>query len=137
VEAPTFIRNHQALSDHFGYWPSFHDANVISYTGPTADRQTVDLVLHTWEMTSEVDTKGYYVLQKHVLITFRFAGVHAASLERFDSANILFGLNITRASDADSFHVELDSVMDMSGDFSATAGEVVSLTPCTSEGKAI
>ena len=137
MEAPTFIRNHQALLDHFSYWPSFHDANVISYTGPTADRQTVDLVLHTWEMTSEVDTKGYYVLQKHALVTFRFAGVHAVSLERFDSGNILFGLNITRATDADSFHVELDSVMDMSGDFSATAGEVVSVAPCTSEGKAI
>ena len=137
MEAPTFIRNHQALLDHFGYWPSFHDANVISYTGPTADRQTVDLVLHTWEMTSEVDTKGYYVLQKHALVTFRFAGVHAASLERFDSGNILFGLNIARAGDADSFHVELDSVVNLSDDFSATAGEIVSVTPCTSEDKAI
>jgi len=137
VEAPTFLGNYQALLDHFGYWPSFHDANVMAYTAPTADRQTLDLTLHTWEMTSEVDAKGYYVLRKHALVAFRFAGVHAASLERFDSGNILFGLNITRASDADSFHVELNSVMDMSGDLSATAGEVVSVTPCTSESKAI
>ena len=76
-------------------------------------------------------------MHKHVLVTFRFAGVHNASLERFDSGNILFGMEITRASDADSFHVELDSVMDMSGDFSATSGEVVSVVPCTSDAKAI
>ena len=137
MEAPTFIRNHQALLDHFGYWPSFHDANVMSYTGPTAERQVVDLVLHTWEMTSEVDAKGYYVLQKHVLVTFHFAGVHGASLDKFDSGNILFGMDITRAGDADSFRVELDSVMDMSGDFSATSGEIVSVILCTSDGKAI
>jgi hypothetical protein len=137
MEAPTFLANYQTLVDHFGYWPSFHDANVMAYTATTADHQTLDLTLHTWEMTSEVDAKGYYVLRKHALVAFRFAGVHDASLERFDSGNILFGMNITRAGDADSFHVELDSVMDMSGDFSATSGEVLSVVPCTSDGKAI
>jgi len=137
VEAPTFLRNYEALFDHFGYWPSFHDANVMSYTGPSGEHPTVDLVLHTWEMTSEVDAKGYCVLRKHVLVTFRFASVRDACLERFDSGNILFGMNITRAGNADSFHVELDSVMDMSGDFSATSGEIVSVVPCTSDGKAI
>lgn len=137
MEAPTFLRNYQALFDHFGYWPSFHDANVMSYTGPTADRRTIELALHTWEMTSKVDAEGYYILQKHVLVTFGFAGVHDASLERFDSGNILFGIDIRRASDADSIHVELDSVMDMSGDFAATSGEIVSVIPCTSDGKAI
>ena len=137
MEAPTFLNNYQALLDHFGYWPSFHDANVISYAGPTAECQTVDLTLHTWEMTSEVDAKGYYVLRKHALVAFRFAGVHDASLERFDSGNILFGMDITPAGDADSIHVELDSVMDMSGDFSATSGEIIYVVPCTSDAKAI
>ena len=109
----------------------------MSYAGPTVERDTVDLVLHTFEMTPEVDPKGYYVLHKHVLVTFRFAGVHDASLRQFDSGNILFGLEIARADDEGSFRVELDSVMDMSGDFSATSGEIVSVVPCTSDGKAI
>ena len=137
MEAPTFLSNYQALLDHFGCWPSFHDAKVISYAGPTAERQTLDLALHTWEITSEVDAKGYYVLRKHALVAFRFAGVHDASLEQFDSGNILFGMDITRAGDVDSFHVELDSVMDMSGDFSATSGEILSVVPCTSDAKTI
>jgi hypothetical protein len=136
VKEPTFLGNYQTLIDHFGYWPSFHDAKVKAYTAPTVDRATLDLTLHTWEMTSELDARGYYVLRKHVLVGFRFAGVHDASLERFGSGNILFGMNITRVDDADSFHVELDSVMDMSGDFSATAGEVLSVVPCTSDARA-
>jgi len=137
MEAPTFLRNYQTLIQHFGYWPSFHDANVLAYTGPIAERQSVDITLHTWEMTSEVDAKGYYVLQKHVLVTFHFDGVHNASLEQFQSGNILFEMNISRAGDGPSFHVELDSVMDMSGSFDATSGEVVSVLPCTSDGEAI
>lgn len=137
MEAPTFLGNYQALLDHLGYWPSFHDANVISFTGPNAESQTVDLVLHTFEMTSEVDAKGYYILNKHILVTFHFDGVHDASLERFDSGNILFGLEITRPDAANSFHVKLDSVMDMPGDFSATSGQVVSVVPCISATKAI
>jgi hypothetical protein len=137
VEAPTFLGNYQTLLNYFGYWPSFHDANVMSFTGPTAELQTCDLVLHTFEMTSEVDAKGYYVRHKHVLVTFHFAGVHDAALERFDSGNILFGMDITRPDAAGSFRVELNSVMDMSGDFSAASGEIISVVPCTSDGKAI
>lgn len=108
----------------------------MSYTGPTAESQTVDLVLHAFEMTDEVDEKGYFVLRKHALVTFHFAAVHDASLERFDSDNTLFALDITRASDARAFRVELDSVIDKPGDFSATSGEIVSVVPCTSEGEA-
>src|SRR5438067_12714001 len=73
MEPPTFLDKHQALLDFFGYWPSFRDANVLSYVGPAPGRSTVDLTLHTWEMTSEVDAKGYFVLRKHVLVAFHFA----------------------------------------------------------------
>jgi hypothetical protein len=135
MESPKFLNNYHALVDHFGSWPSFHDANVISYSGPTNERQTVDLVLHTWEMTAEVDANGYFVNRKHALVNFHFAGVHSAALERFSSGNILFGLYITREPDADSFRVELHSVMDMSGSFAAKSGEVISVRPCTTDGK--
>jgi len=137
VEVPTYIRNHEALLNVFGYWPSFHDANVLAYVGPTATRQTVDLGLHTSEMTSEVDAKGYFVLREHVLVTFRFSNVHDSALERFDSGNILFATNISHDSDAPSLRVELDSVMDLSGSFAARSAEVLSVLPCTSEAKAI
>jgi hypothetical protein len=137
MDVPTFLDDHQTVLEFFGYWPSFHDANVISYTAPTTENQEVTLTLHTWEMTSDVDAKGYFVLRKHALISFHFTGVQDASLDRFDSGNILFGMNITRGANNSSFQVELDSVMDMSGSFTASIGEVVSLVQCTHDGKAI
>src|SRR5712692_434714 len=44
------------LHDWFGYWPSFHDAEIIRLH--LNRRGSSSLVIHTWEMTKEVDEKG-------------------------------------------------------------------------------
>ena len=62
-----------ALIEWFGRWPSFHDAEVLSInlnrSGPSCVR------IHTWEMTSEVDARGYYVHQKNVIVSFFLEGL--------------------------------------------------------------
>jgi hypothetical protein len=45
---------------------------------------------------------------------------------RFDSEDILFGLDTAREGNPRSLHVELDSVRDMSGSFAVRSGEIVS-----------
>jgi hypothetical protein len=137
MKVPTFLRNYEKVLDFFGYWPSFHDAKVASYTRANAGHEIVNLTLHTWEMTSEVDAKGYFVLRKHVVIAFYFADVHDIALEPIASGNILFDMSIARDNEADSFVVNLNSVMDISVSFAARSGEVVSVLPCTNDGKPI
>ena len=134
MEVPQYIRNHEAVLEFFGRWPSFHDANVVAYQ-LAAD--AITLTLHTWLMTNELDAKGYFVLTNHGLVSFRFGGLHDLQMEAFRSENILLGLEFSRCSPPASFRVELNSVMDMSGAFSARTGEVVSVTPCTEDGKPI
>jgi hypothetical protein len=133
MDVPTYIRNHEAVVSFFGHWPSFHDANVPAYE---AGADSISVTLHTWLMTDEVDANGYFVLRNHALVSFRFGSLQDVQMDAFRSGNILFGLEISPCSDPASFHVELDSVMDMSGSFSACSGEVVSVIPCTSDGKA-
>lgn len=134
MAVPTFIRNHEAVVSFFGCWPSFHDANVLAYElGAGAD--SITLTLHTWLMSDEVDSTGYFVLRNHALVSFSFGNLDDVQMDAFGSGNILFGLEISLCSDPALFHVELDSVMDMSGSFSARSGEVVSVTPCSSDGK--
>jgi len=134
MDVPAYIRNHQAVVDFFDRWPSFHDANVVAYELGT-EPDSISLTLHTWLMTDEVDAKGYFVLRNHALVAFRFGGLHDVQMDAFRSDNILFGMEISPRSDSPSFHVELDSVMDMSGSFSAHSGEVVSVVPCKPDGK--
>ena len=133
MDAPAYIQNHETVVSFFGRWPSFHDANVLAYE---AGADSISLTLHTWLMTDQVDAMGYFVLRNHALVSFRFASLHDAKMDSFRSGNILFGLEISPCSVPASFHVKLDSVMDMSGSFSARSGEVVSVIPCTSDGKA-
>jgi len=47
------------LHDWFGYWPDFHDAEIVSLH---LNRQGISFLrVHTWETTKQVDDKGYYV----------------------------------------------------------------------------
>lgn len=130
MNIPTYILNYKAVTDLYGHWPSFHDANVIAYE---ISNDIINLALHNWQMTKEVDEKGYFVLKDHSLVSFRFKDIYDVNMDSFASGNILFGLEFIPNSDA-SFKVELDSVMDMSGSFSARSGEVISIVPCTSDG---
>lgn len=132
--APDYLENYSAVTDFYGYWPSFHDAQVPGYREPTIEDPSLGLTLHTWRMTDRVDTKGYFILEDHSLVSFEFHGIHDADLGSFQSGNILFGLNFLRSEDSLSFRVELDSVMDMSGAFSATSGQIVLIIPANSDG---
>ena len=134
MDVPAYIRNHEAVLECFGRWPSFHDANVVAYQ---LSDDVITLTLHTWLLTNELDAKGYFVLTNHGLVSFRFDGLHDVQMETFRSQNILFGLQFSRCPPPASFRVELDSVMDMSGAFSARSGEVVFVTPCTEDGIAV
>jgi hypothetical protein len=82
----------------FGYWPSFHDSEVVrialtrspDYTaGPSLEAD-----VHAFEMTSEVDERGFLVLRHHVLVSFRFDGVQQVQVSNFNNQNALMGIDI-------------------------------------------
>jgi hypothetical protein len=134
------IENSTALTDIFGKWPAFHDAEVVSMT---LDRQglggfqgpTLDAVIHVWEMTSEVDEKGYFVLRHHTLAKLRFFQVAELRLEQFNEQNVLFNLAFTDISEQQlasaPYHVELSPSYGVFADFNCQAITVVSADPFT------
>jgi hypothetical protein len=69
------------LREWFGFWPSFHDAEVISLHQNRS--ATSSLLLHTWEMAKETDERGYYVLTKHVVVEFLLEEILDLSLKGF------------------------------------------------------
>ena len=86
-----------ALAVWFGSWPSFHDAEIHELH---LDRQRVSwLKIHTWRMTDRVDDKGYYVLEKHVMVTFNLKGVTTLVLDDFSHQNVISELVIEQVRD--------------------------------------
>jgi|SRR6516162_3781392 hypothetical protein len=102
----------QKLFDCFGYWPNFHDAEVISVhlnrVGPSA------LLVHTWDTKDSVDAQGYFVQQTHVLVSFLLYEISELSLEAFNRQNVLFGLELVckrshRRNVRNLSHIEFDN----------------------------
>jgi hypothetical protein len=104
------------LCDWFGYWPSFHDAEVIRLHLNRSDASS--LALHTWEMTKEVDEKGFYVLTKHVIVEFVMNEVVALSLSGFNHQNVVFGLAIERVDSG--YRLNLGDCYGIAGTIDAT-----------------
>lgn len=86
-----------ALFDWFGYWPSFHDAEILrlelNRTGESA------ISIKTWEITKEIDAQGYYVPRKHVTVHFLLEGISDLELGGFSVQNVISGLEVTRSQD--------------------------------------
>ena len=127
MNVPTYILNYKAVVDFYGHWPLFHDAQVPVYVASMPESQSLAFTLHTWQMTSKVDAKGF-VSQARSSFVSRFDGVPDPEMNAFASGNILFGMRFS-ATIFSSFRVVLDSVMDMSGSFWARKGEIASMVP--------
>ena len=88
------IENADGVLRIFGEWPSFHDAEIVRLeldrSGP--EGPTLELAVYLFNVTSEVDGGGYFVLEDHTLVTLRFLGVTSLFLEGFNKMNVLFGL---------------------------------------------
>jgi len=87
----------QQLFDWFGYWPSFHDAEVLSVelnrTGPSKVRA------HTWEITDKVDAHGYYVCEKHCIAIFSLDELTRVEVLHFNNQNALSDLEFYPEAD--------------------------------------
>jgi hypothetical protein len=138
--APLYLQNSEAVLKAFGYWPSFHDAPVMAFRYATGPDSTVELVLHASELTRDWNQQGRFTLIKHHLIRFAFHHITDVELAGFEPENVLFGLEFSSAAEfaaTGKFKVLLDSAIgsDLSGSFSARAGEVVEVVPCDPEGQ--
>ena len=112
------------LYDWFGYWPDFHDAEIISLH--LNRKGSSSLRVHTWEMTKEIDENGHYVLTKHIVVEFVFETVFALSLTGFSQQNVIFGLDIEKTSPG--FRLTLDECYGLAGSIEAE-GLSLRLTP--------
>lgn len=85
------------LVEWFGRWPSFHDAEVVSIELNRTGASRVKV--HAFSMTSEVDSKGHYVTEKHVLISFLLHDVSNVDLCCFNHQNVISGLDLQKTAD--------------------------------------
>ena len=79
----------------FGHVPSFHDAEIVHLS--LHRRAPSILSIHAWNMTREVDDRGYFVLDRHAVVTFALEDILDLQLDGFSHQNVIFGLRLRRA----------------------------------------
>jgi hypothetical protein len=91
------INGAQSLYDWFGYWPSFHDAEILHlHLNRSGSSQ---MAIHTWHTTPKTDEKGYYIVEKHVVVDFTLQGISDLELIHFSPQNVISGLEIKKKDD--------------------------------------
>ena len=107
----------------FGYWPDFHDAEVLRLrfeaTGDGGPALFADV--YVFEMTSDVAPNGQYVLKNHVVVSFRFSGIDNLEMHGFNAQNAIMGLNISNIQEGQmeglAFEVEFEGSFGVSVKF--------------------
>jgi hypothetical protein len=81
----------------FGQVPSFHDAEIVSLYLRRKGQSI--LRLHGWISTGQVGQDGYFVLDRHAIVTFTLSEVTDLQLDGFSIQNVIGGLVLRRALD--------------------------------------
>jgi hypothetical protein len=110
----------------FGGEPRFHDAEVATLNLRRRSESTLNV--HFWTATAEVDGRGCYVLDHHVIVTFAIEEICDLEIEGFNHQNVIYGLRLFRGREIDpdrklytlgtlpnDYEIELDDCFGMSG----------------------
>jgi hypothetical protein len=128
------IYGNEKLVGWFGYWPSFHDAEILwikmQRSIPIrADGVSIDLGVHFWEVHDRE-------LRENCLIQFFFDDCKEIQLDGFDFQNVLYELRLKLGGAGSYKHlkVTLDSSTGLQGNFKCDHVEILNITPCDKDG---
>jgi hypothetical protein len=138
------IDNEATLSDLFGHWPDFHDAELITLRLDATDRSgpLLEAEFEVAEMSSEIDERGYYKDLQRARTTLRFNRVGRLLLSDFLEQNVLSSLELSEAGPDDydrffgtgpvgrrRYRVKWDSAIGCEADFLCDTLEVLTASP--------
>jgi hypothetical protein len=129
------IYGNERVVDWFGYWPSFHDAEILwikmqRIIPIRAGGVGIELGIHFWEVHDRE-------LTKHCLIHFFFEDCMDIRLEGFIFQNVLYELRFKIGGGAGYYRhlkVTLDSSQGLQGNFKCDHVEILKITPCDKDG---
>ena len=115
----------QELLTWFEGQPRFHDAEIVRLELRRRSESTLDI--HFWVGTGEVDARGYFVLHKHVVVTFVIDEIVDLELDGFNHQNVIYNLELRHPKNRperapyglgmspDDYEIELEDCYGMSG----------------------
>jgi hypothetical protein len=144
LQPETFIASSERLTRLFGYWPTFHDAEILEISlwrgelKPDDDLYvfpTLTVRIHLWELTDQTDDDGSLKQQKHTLVVLKFYNIEAVTVRDFNYLNTIeelrFSIGATEPAKSSNIKqtpvlVEFVESFGVSARFTCVGVEVVS-----------
>ncbi len=128
-ESPAISRitNAELVVQHFGYWPSFHDAEIkrVTFDANPGYYPAVTFLIAAFEMTKLTDERGYFRQAKQCEIELRFSGIKEIDFDGFGHQNVILKIEFDEQND--DLTCTIDSSVGLDVFIVAQAAEVVSL----------
>ena len=128
---PVPVLHAERLIEAFGYWHSFHDAEIhraVLDRGAPGERPSVTLLVNVYDSSGAVDERGYYDVRVNVMVTLRFTDVADLELSDLGVQNVINELRL-EAQDGGRIAVELGPCYGLNGVFTCGTVEVLEVTP--------
>lgn len=134
------IVDSEKVVEALGYWPTFHDAEVISFSAeralPFKNSCTVArLAIHVRNYTAVGEGTAQYelVLRKSVLVRFVFNEACDFELSEFNHQNVINAITVSQVeiNEVSSLRVDVESIWGFGGSLrcSSVAVEAVEVLP--------
>jgi hypothetical protein len=85
------IINADSLTQWFGYWPDFHDFEIVRVEMDRSE-PSITIQVYAFQTVKESDEKGYFKRAKECLVTLKFNAISEVALEGFNQQNVLSSL---------------------------------------------
>lgn len=139
MESVELVNKAERVIEAIGFWPSFHDAEVISFSVARplrgVDSVTVAKLCVHYREHQTVGVGGAdfeYVCRKSLLVELIFSDIQDLSLTDFNPQNVLESINLTRSQDS-SILVDIVPIWGIGGTIRCTQVAVGELTSLLSE----
>ena len=132
MDTSQLVENGSSLVQAMGYWPTFHDAKVLE---AFREADTFSVTVHLFAMTDQVDSAGYYILERHHLVKIVMHGLQSNSLPLDYSSDCLDRLSFKRSGDL--IEIDFESHMDQGGSVLCHKVAIAGISPCSSNGVAL
>jgi Immunity protein 50 len=143
----SFIQGSEKLTNIFGYWPSFHDAEVHALNFRRSEIETerniyvfpvLKVKIHLWELTDESNPAGFLARLHHTLATICFKDVHEFEMSGFNHQKAILSLSIAREARTEGpspvFKIRFDEAYGMQATLICSKIEIVTAVVCDENG---
>ncbi|MCO6512675.1 MAG: hypothetical protein J5I65_17975 [Aridibacter famidurans] len=145
MEPYEFIIGHEKVTEAFGRWPSFHDAEILrvllergEHGKNDASSTSVELVLRAWTIKNDLTGTGPYDQDNESIVHFRFEGISDLEIGGLNNQNVISGLSFELLDGSENgapvVRVDIGPCYGLAGEFRAKKAEIVNVTPVESIG---